>query len=110
MTEIKLGMEKTTQAKLLECYNGDGIYFLHDKHHSEDFGEYFPLPHYETSEHLPVDVTISAAYKFNELIISISTEFYENPVNGVLTLYKDLLRIMPFDGFNPDWIIHGAVS
>ena len=110
MSEIKLGTEKITHTTLKKYYGGDGILFLHKKHDREGFGEHFPLPHYETSEHLPVDVTISVTYKFDELAVSISKEFYENPVNGVLTLYKDLIRIMPFDGFKPDWIIHGAIS
>ena len=110
MSEIKLGMDKVTQATLLKCYGSDGIYFLHQRHHSEDFGDYFPIPHYETREHLPVGVTISKTYKFNELSVSISSRFFQNPVNGVLTLYKELLRILPFDGFNSNLIIHGVKS
>lgn len=74
-----------------------------------DGSPYFPMPGYETVEHLPFgdEFIIGQTVQFEELRISMTQRFLSEIDQGVICMVNNLVRVLPIIDFDERYLLEG---
>jgi len=74
-----------------------------------DGSVYYPMPSYETRDHIPFGDRHKVAneIKFEDMTILLTKDFQEQVDGGVICFIDDLIRILPVSEFDDRFILEG---
>ena len=74
-------------------------------------GRYYAMPMYETVDHLPFGdkYKISQMIDFDGLKVGLTSGFQDDVDEGVICLFKHLIRVLPLEEFDDRYVIEGVM-